>query len=40
MDIDWNEINEEAEAYGYRNIQAIDFENLVAEESYGSNIDK
>lgn len=31
--------NEEAEPYGYRNIQAIDFENLVAEESYGSNID-
>ena len=31
--------NEEAEPYGYRNIQAIDFKNLVAEESYGSNID-
>jgi len=31
--------NEEAEPYGYRNIQSIDFENLVAEESYGSNID-
>ena len=31
--------NEEAEPYGYKNIQSIDFENLIAEESYGSNID-
>ena len=31
--------NEEAEPYGYRNVQRIDFEKLVAEESYGSNID-
>jgi len=31
--------SEEAEPYGYRNIQAVDFGNLVAEESYGSNID-
>ncbi len=31
--------NEEAEPYGYRNVQTIDFGNLVAEESYGSNID-
>jgi len=31
--------NEEAEPYGYNNMQTIDFGNLVAEESYGSNID-
>ncbi|MBT3417452.1 MAG: TonB-dependent receptor [Flavobacteriales bacterium] len=31
--------NEEAEAYGYRNVKAVDFESLIAEESYGSNID-
>ena len=31
--------NEEAEPYGYKNVQTIDFGNLVAEESYGSNID-
>jgi len=31
--------NEEAECYGYRNVQAIDFENMVAEESYGANLD-
>jgi len=31
--------NEEAEAYGYRNVKAVDFGSLVAEESYGSNID-
>ena len=31
--------NEEAEPYGYRNVQAVNFNNLVAEESYGSNID-
>ncbi|MDC0201948.1 TonB-dependent receptor [Flavobacteriales bacterium] len=31
--------NEEAEAYGYRNLKAVDFSSLVAEESYGSNID-
>jgi len=31
--------NEEAEPYGYRNVQRIDFSNLVAEESYGTNID-
>ena len=31
--------NEEAEPYGYRNIQAIDFGKLRPEESYGSNID-
>ena len=31
--------NEEAEPYGYRNVRAVDFDNLVAEESYGSNID-
>ncbi len=31
--------NEEAEAYGYRNVKAVDFSSLVAEESYGSNID-
>ncbi len=31
--------NEEAEAYGYKNIQRIDFSNMQAEESYGSNID-
>ena len=31
--------NEEAEAYGYKNIQRIDFLNMQAEESYGSNID-
>ncbi|MDC0204545.1 TonB-dependent receptor [Flavobacteriales bacterium] len=31
--------NEEAEPYGYKNLQTIDFGNLIAEESYGSNID-
>ncbi|MGY8987811.1 MAG: TonB-dependent receptor [Flavobacteriales bacterium] len=31
--------NEEAEPYGYRNVQAVNFNNLVAEESYGTNID-
>ncbi|MBT4881082.1 MAG: TonB-dependent receptor, partial [Flavobacteriales bacterium] len=31
--------NEEAEPYGYKNVQTIDFGNLIAEESYGSNID-
>ena len=31
--------NEEAEAYGYKNIQRIDFSNMQAEESYGSNFD-
>ena len=31
--------NEEAEPYGYRKIQAIDFGKLRPEESYGSNID-
>ena len=31
--------SEEAEPYGYRNVRPVDFENLVAEESYGTNID-
>jgi outer membrane receptor for ferrienterochelin and colicins len=31
--------SEEAEPYGYKNVQAVNFENLVAEESYGTNID-
>ena len=31
--------SEEAEPYGYRSVQAVNFENLVAEESYGTNID-
>ena len=31
--------NEEAEPYGYRNVQVVDFGTLIAEESYGSNID-
>jgi len=31
--------NEEAEPYGYKNVQTIDFGNLIAEESYGGNID-
>lgn len=31
--------NEEAEVYGYKNVEIIDFNNLVAEESYGTNID-
>jgi len=31
--------NEEAEPYGYKNVQTIDFGKLIAEESYGSNID-
>ena len=31
--------NEEAEPYGYKNVQTIDFANMQAEESYGGNID-
>jgi outer membrane receptor for ferrienterochelin and colicins len=31
--------SEEAEPYGYKNVQAVNFNNLVAEESYGTNID-
>ncbi len=31
--------NEEAEPYAYRNVRTIDFGNLVAEESFGTNID-
>lgn len=31
--------SEEAEPYGYKNVQEVDFNILVAEESYGSNID-
>ena len=31
--------NEESEPYGYKNLEAIDFTNLVAEESYGGNLD-
>jgi len=31
--------SEEAEPYGYKNVQVVNFENLVAEESYGTNID-
>ncbi|MAW21799.1 MAG: hypothetical protein CMD16_05345 [Flavobacteriales bacterium] len=31
--------NEESEPYGYKNIQAINLDDLVAEESYGTNID-
>ncbi len=31
--------SEEAEPYGYKNVQAVDFSNLVAEKSYGTNID-
>jgi iron complex outermembrane receptor protein len=31
--------NEEAEPFGYKNIQPIDFENVKAERSYGGNID-
>jgi len=31
--------SEEAEPYGYRNVQAVNFNTLVAEESYGTNID-
>jgi len=31
--------SEEAEPYGYKNVQAVNFKNLVAEESYGTNID-
>ena len=31
--------SEEAEPYGYKNIQAVNFNYLVAEESYGSNVD-
>ena len=31
--------NEEAEPYGYRNVRVVDFGTLIAEESYGSNID-
>ena len=31
--------SEEAEPYGYKNVQAVNFENLFAEESYGTNID-
>jgi len=31
--------SEEAEPYGYKNVQAVNFENLVTEESYGTNID-
>ena len=31
--------NEEAEPYAYKNVRTIDFGNLVAEESFGTNID-
>ena len=31
--------SEEAEPYGYKNVQAVNFNTLVAEESYGTNID-
>lgn len=31
--------SEEAEPYGYRNVRPVDFGKLVAEESYGTNID-
>ncbi len=31
--------NEEAEPFGYKNVQPIDFENVIAERSYGGNID-
>jgi len=32
-------LNEEAEPYAYKNVQTVDFVELIAEESYGSNID-
>ena len=31
--------SEEAEPYGYKNIEAIDFANVTAERSYGGNVD-
>ena len=31
--------SEEAEPYGYKNVQTVNFNTLVAEESYGTNID-
>ena len=31
--------SEEAEPYGYKNVQTVNFSTLVAEESYGTNID-
>ena len=31
--------NEEAEPYAYKNVRTIDFGNLIAEESFGTNID-
>ena len=34
-----NLFSEEAEPYGYKNVQTINFGKLAAEESYGSNID-
>ena len=34
-----NVFSEEAEPYGYKNIQAVNFNSLIAEESYGTNVD-